>query len=149
MPLSEMMVDFYDKLKSLTRGYGSLDYEFIDYRPSDLVKLDILVNGKKVDVLSCIVHREKAQTLGHALLSKLRQHIPRHLFTVVIQAAVNNKIIGREEIAPYKKFVTGKCYGGDITRKRKLWEKQKEGKRRLKLVGKVSIPESAFLALYK
>jgi GTP-binding protein LepA len=149
MPLSEMMVDFYDRLKSLTRGYGSLDYEFIDYRPSDLVKLDILVNGKKIDVLSSVIHREKARfTTGH-LLTKLRQNIPRHLFTVVIQASVDNKIIGREEVAPYRKLVTGKCYGGDITRKRKLWEKQKEGKKRLKMVGQVEIPESAFLALYK
>ena len=149
MPLSEMMVDFYDRLKSMTRGYGSLDYEFIDYRPSDLVKLDILVNGKKIDVLSSVVHREKARfTTGH-LLTKLRRNIPRHLFTVVIQAAVDNKIIGREEVAPYRKLVTGKCYGGDITRKRKLWEKQKRGKKRLKMVGQVEIPESAFLALYK
>ncbi|MBU2495006.1 MAG: translation elongation factor 4 [Candidatus Omnitrophota bacterium] len=149
MPFSEMMVDFYDRLKSLTRGYGSLDYEFIDYRPSDLVKLDILVNGKKIDVLSSVVHREKARfTTGH-LLTKLRRNIPRHLFTVVIQASVDNKIVGREEVAPYRKLVTGKCYGGDITRKRKLWEKQKEGKKRLKMVGQVEIPESAFLALYK
>ncbi|MFH2069050.1 MAG: translation elongation factor 4 [Candidatus Omnitrophota bacterium] len=149
MPLSEMMVDFYDRLKSLTRGYGSLDYEFIDYRPSDLVKLDILVNGKKVDVLSSVIHREKARFTTGRLLTKLRRNIPRHLFTVVIQASVDNKIIGREEVAPYRKLVTGKCYGGDITRKRKLWEKQKEGKKRLKMVGQVEIPESAFLALYK
>ncbi len=149
MPLSEMMVDFYDRLKSMTRGYGSLDYEFIDYRSSDLVKLEILVNGKKIDVLSSVVHREKARfTTGH-LLTKLRRNIPRHLFTVVIQASVDNKIIGREEVAPYRKLVTGKCYGGDITRKRKLWEKQKRGKKRLKMVGQVEIPESAFLALYK
>ena len=149
MPLTEMMVDFYDNLKSVTRGYGSLDYEFIDYRPSDLVKLDILVNGKTVDVLSSIVHRDKARPIAQKILTGLRRNIPRHLFAVVIQAAVDGKIVGREEVVPYKKFVTGKCYGGDITRKRKLWEKQKMGKRRMKMVGQVQIPESAFLSLYK
>ncbi|HNQ35059.1 MAG TPA: translation elongation factor 4 [bacterium] len=149
MPLSEMMVDFYDRLQSLTRGYGSLDYEFIDYRPSDLVKLDILINGKALDVLTTVVHREKSRKMAQDLLAKLRKNIPRHLFAVVIQAAVDGKIIGRQEVAPFKKAVTSKCYGGDITRKRKLWEKQKEGKKRMKMVGQVQIPESAFLALYK
>ncbi len=148
-PLSEVIVDFYDKIKSITKGYGSLDYEFKDYRPSDLVKLDILINGTPCDALSFIVHKEKAQLKGHQLVSKLRELIPRQLFEVAIQAAIGGRIIARENIRPLGKHVTSKCYGGDITRKRKLWEKQKAGKKRMKQFGKVEIPQEAFMAVLK
>ena len=148
-PLSEIIVDFYDRIKSLSKGYGSLDYEMKGHRESELVKLDILINGDICDAFSSIVHSEKAQQKGRGLCGKLRELIPRQLFEVSIQAAIGGKIIARENVKPMGKNVTGKCYGGDITRKRKLWEKQKEGKKRMKQFGKVEIPQEAFLAALK
>jgi GTP-binding protein LepA len=149
MPLAEAIYDFYDTLKTITQGYGSFDYELIEYRESELVRLDILVNGEKVDALSLIVHRDKAREWGVKICDRLKGEIPRHQFKIAIQGAIGGTIISRSTISPYRKDVTAKLYGGDVTRKQKLLKKQKKGKKRMKMVGSVMIPQSAFAAVLK
>ena len=149
IPLSELIMDYFDKLKSNTKGYASLDYDFDDYKPSKLVKLDILLSGKPIDALSFIVHADKAYERARKMAEKLKEHIPRQMFEIPIQAAVGGKIIARETIKALRKDVLAKCYGGDITRKKKLLEKQKEGKKRMRAFGTVEVPQEAFMAVLK
>jgi GTP-binding protein LepA len=149
LPFSEIVTEFYNKLKSASRGYASYDYEFAEYLPSDLLKMDILLNGETVDALSAIIHKQKGHRWGREMTLQLRRLIPRQLFEVAIQAAVGGRVVARETVSPLRKNVTAKCYGGDITRKRKLLEKQKEGKRRMKQIGTVEVPQEAFLSVFR
>ena len=149
MPLAEVLFDFYDRLKSVTQGYGSFDYEILDYRPTDLVKVDILVNGEPVDALAQLVHRDKARQRALHYCERLADTIPRQQFKIAIQGAIGGNIIARTTINAFRKDVTARCYGGDVTRKRKLLEKQREGKKKMKRVGAIEIPQSAFVAVLK
>ncbi|MFA5337398.1 MAG: elongation factor 4, partial [Candidatus Omnitrophota bacterium] len=149
LPLGEIIIDFYDKIKSITKGYASLDYEFIEYRKTEIVKIDILFNKKQVEAFSILVHKEKSEARARMVVEKLKELIPRQMFEISIQAAVGSKIIASERVSALKKNVTAKCYGGDITRKRKLWEKQKEGKKKLKQMGNINVPQEAFLEVLK
>ena len=149
LPLSEIIVDFYVKIKSVTRGYASLDYDFIGYRKTEIVKIDIFFNKKIIEAFSLLVHKAKADYKARAVVTKLKELIPRQMFEVNIQAAIGSKIIASSRVAPLRKNVTAKCYGGDVTRKRKLWERQKKGKKRLKQLGNISVPQQAFLEVLK